>query len=103
MIMPLVILKVNRYLNREDCDADSSDFEEIPTQMPEGGAVLDLLRSHAATSERFRSVVFDEMSQMIQMDTVIILNGRIVNPYDRSKTTLKEGDEVMVLSMLDGG
>lgn len=100
--MPSVVLKLNRSLN-QDCDADSSDFEEIQIPIAEGKAVLDLLRFHAATNERFRRAVFDEMSQMIQMDTVIILNGRIVNPYDRSKTTLKEGDEVMVISMLDGG
>ena len=100
--MPHVILKMDRYLSRGP-DAGSPAFEAIHLQATEGESVLDLLSSYAAMNETFRKAVFDEKSQRIQMTAIVIMNGRIVNPHDRSETSLKEGDEVMVVSMMDGG
>jgi thiamine biosynthesis protein ThiS len=34
---------------------------------------------------------------------VVVLNGVIVNPHDRSETVLKSGDEVMLLPAMAGG
>jgi molybdopterin converting factor small subunit len=92
--MPQVTLKIH---------ADSAAFEEIQIHAAEGECVEDLLSSYAGANEVFRKVVFDEKSRRIQMTAVVFINGRVVNPYDRSKTTLMEGDEVTVLSMTDGG
>ena len=36
-------------------------------------------------------------------DVLVILNGDLVNPHVRGETTLKEGDEVIVLPMIAGG
>ena len=97
-----VVLRMDRYLSQGFC-ADSTDLDEIYVPATEGESVLDLLWSYAAKNETFRRAVFDEKSQRIQMSVMVIMNGRIVNPYNRSEATLKDGDEVMVLAMLDGG
>ena len=100
--MPLVKLKINRWLS-QGLNSNSTGFEEIPISVPEGETVLEMVYRLAATHEVFRREILDEEGQYINTNVVVILNGRIVNPYDRSETTFKEGDEVTFLPMLQGG
>lgn len=100
--MPQVKLKVNRWLCKAS-DADSGDFVEIPASVPEGESILGMVRRLAAKDRVFRKAIFDEENQEIQASIIVILNGRIVNPYDRSEATLEDGDEVMFLPMAGGG
>ena len=48
-------------------------------------------------------MIFDEDTQAISPNVLVVLNGCIVNPYDRAEALLKDGDEVMLLPMFDGG
>lgn len=100
--MPKVKLKVNRWLC-QGSEGDSIDFVEIPVLTRESESIAAMVRRLAAENSVFREAIFDEENQEIQASIIVILNGRIVNPYDRSEATLKEGDEVMFLSMVDGG
>jgi molybdopterin converting factor small subunit len=101
-IMPRVKLKVDRLLSR-GWETDSSGFEEIPVSVSEGESVLEMVRHLSAGNRGLRGVLYDEESQGIEANVIVILNGRIVNPYECSKSTLKEGDEVTFLPMVDGG
>ncbi len=100
--MPQVKLKVNRWLN-QDLNSDSAGFEEIPVSISNGELVLEMVRRFAAAHDVFRKEIFDEETQDIHPHIVVILNGRIINPYERSEATLKEGDEITFLPMLHGG
>jgi molybdopterin converting factor small subunit len=100
--MPKVKLKVNCSL-RQSLGDETADSEEILVSALEGESVLTLLRRLAAENGLFWKTLFDEEHQAIHPGVLLILNNRIINPYDRSETTLKEGDELMLLPMMDGG
>ena len=100
--MPRVKLKVDRLLNR-GLEADSPGLEEIPVSVSEGESVVERVRRLAAGNSGLHGVLYDEESRGIEPNVIVILNGRIVNPYECSKATLKEGDEVTFLPMVDGG
>lgn len=97
-----VKLKINRWLG-QGLDSNSAGFEEILISVPNGESVLEMVRRLAANNEVFRKEILDKESQNIHTNIIIILNGRIINPYERSETMLKEGDEVTFLPMLHGG
>jgi len=100
--MPTVKLKINRWVS-QGLNSNSAGFEEIPISVPNGESVLGMIRRLAATHEIFRKEIFDEENQNIYPHIIIIINGRIINPYGQSEATLKEGDEVTFLPMLHGG
>ena len=100
--MPQVKLKLNRFL-RPGFDSGSADLEEIPITAMEGESIFELARRLAAENNVFHKEIFDEKNQMIETNIVVLLNGRIVNPYERSNTLLREGDEITFISMLYGG
>ena len=74
-----------------------------PAVVMQGGWARLLVRRLAAEDTVFRKDIFDEKNQMIETDIILILNERIINPYERSTTILQEGDEVTFVSMLYGG
>ena len=80
-----------------------SGEEEIAISAPDGESVLGMVRRLAVENGLFRKVIFDGENKKIQRNIVVILSGRIVNPYERSENTLEEGDEVTFLPMLYGG
>ncbi|MDI7259095.1 MAG: MoaD/ThiS family protein [Thermodesulfobacteriota bacterium] len=100
--MPQVRLRVNRWLVHHD-DGNPTKLEEFSVCAAGGDSIQEVIRRFAATNEVFRRAVFDENGQLIQAGIVIIVNGRIINPYDPSEPTLKEDDEILVLSMVAGG
>ena len=100
--MPRVRLKLNSWLSR-GVDADSTQFDDIPVIVPEGESLLGMVRRLSGENEVFRREIFDEEHQMIQAHVVVLLNGRIVNLYERSEATLKKGDVVTFLPMMYGG
>lgn len=100
--MPRVRLKLNCWLSR-GVDADSNKFDDIPIIVPKGESLLGMIRRLSTENEVFRREIFDEEHQMIQAHVVVLLNGRIVNLYERSEPTLKEGDVVTFLPMMYGG
>jgi molybdopterin converting factor small subunit len=100
--MPKVMLKVNRWLSQNG-QADSTNFVEIPISAREGESILGIVRRLSEENDSFRRAIFDEENQQIQPNIIVVLNGRIVNPYERSESTLKEGDELTFLPMQNGG
>jgi molybdopterin converting factor small subunit len=78
-------------------------FDEEILSVPDGETVIDMTRRLASREEVFRTAIFDPEGQRIREDIGIILNGRFVNPYERSEVTLREGDEVIFLPILHGG
>jgi molybdopterin converting factor small subunit len=100
--MSRVKLKIDRLLSR-GLEADSPGLEEIPVSVSEGESVVDMVRRLSSEDGAFRKAIYDEEKRMIQAEIIIILNGRIVTPYECSQAALKEGDEVTFLPMVDGG
>ncbi|MCK5553173.1 MAG: MoaD/ThiS family protein [Deltaproteobacteria bacterium] len=100
--MPRVKLKVDRLLSR-GLEAGSPGLEEIPVSVSEGESVVEMIRRLTAGNSGLRRVLYDEENGGIEPNVIVILNGRIVNPYECSKTTLKEGDEVTFLPLVAGG
>jgi len=100
--MPRVKLRVNYWLSEDFQDA-SNGVKEMSMLVPEAESIFEMICRLAEKDDIFRKAVFDEKNQMIQTNVVVILNGRIVNPYERSEATLKEGDEVTLLPMMYGG
>ena len=69
----------------------------------EGDSILEMCRQLALQDEGFRKIVFDQEDLGFGESVVVVLNGVIVNPHDRSETVLKSGDEVMLLPAMAGG
>jgi molybdopterin converting factor small subunit len=101
-MMPRVKLKVNRWLSR-DGEADSTNFEKILTSAWAGKSILGMVRRLAEENDSFRRAIFDGENQQIKPNIIVVLNGRIVNPYERLESTLKEGDELTFLPVQNGG
>ena len=100
--MPTVKLKVNPRLCRS-VNLEPTDSEGICVSVPEGDTILGMVRRLATETGEFWRSIFDEKTQEIGANVLVVLNGRIVNPYDRSEALLKEGDELMLLPTFDGG
>ena len=100
--MPAVRVKVTRWL-RQTLDLAPDGLEDITVPVPEGESLLGLFRRLTAAHRDVWDVVFDEGTQTISPNILVVLNGSIVNPYDRAGARLKDGDEVMLLPMFDGG
>ena len=100
--MPEVKLRISRWLC-ESLDSDLTDPSDILVAVSEGESVLDAIRRLSRKDHDFWTYIFDQEKQEIATNVLVTLNGRIVNPYDRSQTTLKDGDEVTFLDLVDGG
>ena len=100
--MPRVTLKVNRWL-RESLNLEPTDVGEIAISVPDGESILGMIHRLAAGNDVFWKAIADEEDQKIGRDVLVILNGRIVNPYDRGEAILQDDDEVMFLPMMAGG
>lgn len=100
--MPKVKLKLHYWLLQSLGD-ETATTEEIFVDADEEASILTLLRRLAAENDRYWKTVFDAKAQLINPNVLVILNGRIVNPYQQFETLLKEGDELALLRMMDGG
>jgi hypothetical protein len=98
--MPRVSVKLNHWL-RERIEPTSP--EEISILVPEGESIVGLVCRLTAENGVFRGLAFDEQSQDLLANVLVIHNGWYVNPYDRSQVLLREGDELMFLPMFNGG
>jgi len=98
--MPQVRVKFNHWL-RERIEPTSP--EEISILVPEGESINGLVRRLTAENHVFRELAFDEQSQDLLANVLVIHNGCYVNPHDRSQLLLREGDELMFLPMFSGG
>ena len=95
-----VKLKVFSWLKGKE---NLAGFDEEILSVPDGETVLDMARRLASREEVFRTTIFDPQGQRMREDIGVILNGRFVNPYERSEVMLREGDEVVFLPILHGG
>jgi molybdopterin converting factor small subunit len=100
--MPTVTLKVSGWL-RQNLGMALAPAEGIPVRVREGESIPGMAGQLAAQHEAFRTLLFDETNQEFGANVLVILNGSFVNPHDRSETLLKDGDEVMLLPVMDGG
>jgi molybdopterin converting factor small subunit len=100
--MPRVTLKVGGWIS-ENLDATWMCPEGLSISIPEGETILGMVRQLAMQSDVFRKSVFEQDQQEFGAEVLVILNGVFVNPYDRSETVLRDGDEVMLLPAVAGG
>ena len=97
-----VKLRVNKWL-RQSLNLESTNSQEISISAPEGVSILEIVSNLAKEDRILWKSIFDEKNYIIQPKVIVILNGRIINPYDRSETILKNGDELTFLPMFNGG
>ena len=97
-----VKLKVNSWL-RQRLNLEPASSKEILMSAPEGESILGVVSSLVKEDPILWKSLFDEKDQILRSNVIVILNNRIVNPYDRSEATLKDGDELTFLPMFDGG
>ena len=100
--MPQVRLKIQNFLVRNK-NGKSTGFEMVSASANEGEGILDLFRRLARENDDLSEIVSYATGQDIHVPTIIILNGRFLSPYELSGMTLREGDELMILPLLDGG
>lgn len=99
--MPRVKLKIYFLLLGQDSGSPSPTFEEISVSVPEDESVLEMARRLTAENRTFGTAIFDEQTQRIRSDVLVIHNGQFVK--DPLETSLKENDEVMLLPLMEGG
>ncbi|HSB73240.1 MAG TPA: MoaD/ThiS family protein [Candidatus Methylomirabilis sp.] len=100
--MPTVKLKLSGWL-RHSLDAALAEPDGISISVREGESIPGMARQIADQNEGFRKLLFDENHQEFGANVLVILNGSFVNPHDRAEALLREGDEVMLLPVMDGG
>ena len=97
-----VKLKV-RDLLVQNSRAGSTGLEVFSVSANEGENLLELLRRLADQNEALTNIASYVLRQDADMPSVIILNGRLLAQHEIPGITLKEGDEVTVLPLTDGG
>ena len=97
-----VKLKVNPWL-RQRLNLESPHSQEATLSAPEGESILGIVSNLAKEDPALWKDLFDEKDHIIRPTVMVILNDRIVNPYDPSEASLQDGDELAFLPMFDGG
>jgi len=100
--MPTVKVKIGGWL-RQSLDEALTHPDGISLSVREGESLPGMARQLAAQHDVFRRLLFEEKHQEFGANVLVILNGVLVNPHDRSEARLKEGDEVILLPVMDGG
>jgi thiamine biosynthesis protein ThiS len=100
--MATVTVKPTRWLCRQ-MNVAPPDPEGVAVSVLEGESVRAMLRRLAAEGGGIWRACLDERGQEIGEQVVVTVNGRLVNPADRSETLLHDGDEVLLLPLVDGG
>lgn len=84
-------------------DLEPVTSKEIYISVPEGECILEVVSNFVKEDPVFWKNFYDERDHIILQNVIVILNNRIVNPYNREETILKDGDELIFLPMFDGG
>ena len=100
--MPRVKLKFQNILIQNK-DRRSAGLEVIFVSAEEGQSVLELFRRLGQENEDFNKIASCALGQNADVPTAILLNGRFLGPGELTETALKEGDELAILPLLDGG
>jgi molybdopterin converting factor small subunit len=95
MIMVEIALKIPAWLCQKS-DTESVGFQVIAVDADDMETILRVLADVACRHNNLQTIVSEKTFG-------ILLNGRFVNPYDPGKTALKEGDEITLIPLLDGG
>ena len=99
--MPNINVKVNPSLPQA-FGFDPAKVGDMIVSVREGQSIPEMVRRLGEENGPFWKSIFDGKNQIINPGVLIILNSRIVNPYD-PKVILKEGDRLTFLPMMDGG
>ncbi len=99
--MPNIKVKVNPSLPQA-FGFDPSEGGDRTVSVREGQSIPETVRCLAEENGLFWKSIFDEKNQIIHPGVLIILNGRVANPYDPT-VILQEGDNLTFLPMMDGG
>jgi sulfur carrier protein ThiS len=100
--MATVTVKVTRWLCQH-LNVAPPDPDGIPVAVSEGESVRGMLRRLAADGGGFWEAFLDAQAQEVGGHVLVILNGLLVNPADRGETLLRDGDQVLLLPMVEGG
>ncbi len=100
--MATVTVEATRWLC-EHVNIAPPDSGGIPVTVPEGESVRGMLCRLAADRGGFWETFLDAQAQEVGGHVLVILNGRLVNPADRGESLLRDGDQVLLLPMIEGG
>ena len=100
--MPQIKLKFHCWLSK-GVDADGTAYDERPVSAAEGETLMALIRRLSIDNDFFQSEIFDNKNSIIKEGVIVLLNGRLVNPYESAETILKEGDVIVFLPAMFGG
>ncbi len=99
--MPNVHVKVNPSLPQA-FGFDAPEGGDMIVSVREGQSIPETVRRLAEEKGPFWKSIFDEKNQIINPGVLIILNGRVANPYD-PQVILREGDNLTFMPMMEGG
>ena len=82
-----------------------ANFAEIlpEDKTEDSGTVADLLARLAARHYRFRQLVFDVQTRRLTGETLVFLNGRILDQERGLQTALQDGDTLTLVPFVEGG
>ena len=100
--MSQVNLKLHCWLS-QDVNADANAYEENLVRISEGETLLAMIRRLSGKSEFFKKEIFNEKTQMVREELIVLLNDRLVNIYESTEAILKDGDVVVILPIIYGG
>jgi len=100
--MAIVTVTVTRWLCQH-VSVEPPDPAGVPVEVSEGETVRDILCRLAAKREGPWTAFLDEQAREVGSHVLVTLNGRLVNPADRGESLLRDGDQVLLLPMIEGG
>jgi sulfur carrier protein ThiS len=100
--MPEVKLRIHTLLTEGE-SGGSAGFTVVSVSAYEGEGILELFRRLAQENRDLHKIVTYITGQDAHTPTVVLLNGRFLSPAEFSRMSVKEGDELTVLPLLDGG
>jgi molybdopterin converting factor small subunit len=96
--MPVVRLKLTRWMC-QNLNLMPPDAGDMCVSVPDGESILGMVRRLAVEKGGYWKTVLEQIGASI----IVVLNGSLVNPYDRPEAVLRDGDELVFLPMFDGG
>ncbi len=84
-------------------NAPASEWLKLEEEVAEGATIGDLLSALARSYPQFRQVVFNPDANGVSDKVMVVMNNRLLQPPDLTKTVLCHGDRVTLVPAYSRG